>query len=35
MRSYRVLHVEDEPDMREVVKISLLLDPRHNGEELR
>lgn len=27
MRSYRVLHVEDEPDIREVVKISLLLDP--------
>lgn len=26
MRSYRVLHVEDKPDMREVVKISLLLD---------
>ena len=24
---YRVLHVEDEPDIREVVKISLALDP--------
>ena len=27
MNSYRILHVEDEPDIREVVKISLLLDP--------
>ena len=27
MASYRILHVEDEPDIREVVKISLLLDP--------
>jgi CheY-like chemotaxis protein len=24
---FRVLHVEDEPDIREVVKISLALDP--------
>lgn len=24
---YRILHVEDEPDIREVVKISLALDP--------
>lgn len=24
---YRVLHVEDEPDIREVVKLSLALDP--------
>ena len=27
MSGYRILHVEDEPDIREVVKISLLLDP--------
>jgi CheY-like chemotaxis protein len=27
MSNYRVLHVEDEPDIREVVKISLGLDP--------
>ena len=27
MNGYRVLHVEDEPDIREVVKISLALDP--------
>lgn len=27
MNSYRILHVEDEPDIREVVKISLMLDP--------
>lgn len=27
MGSYRVLHVEDEPDIREVVKFSLALDP--------
>ena len=27
MSAYRVLHVEDEPDIREVVKISLALDP--------
>ena len=27
MRGYRVLHVEDEADIREVVKLSLALDP--------
>jgi CheY-like chemotaxis protein len=27
MNSCRVLHVEDEPDIREVVKLSLALDP--------
>lgn len=27
MSAYRILHVEDEPDIREVVKISLALDP--------
>lgn len=27
MNSYRLLHVEDEPDIREVVEISLALDP--------
>jgi len=27
MGAYRILHVEDEPDIREVVKISLALDP--------
>jgi CheY-like chemotaxis protein len=27
LSGYRVLHVEDEPDIREVVKISLGLDP--------
>jgi CheY-like chemotaxis protein len=27
MNACRVLHVEDEPDIREVVKISLALDP--------
>lgn len=27
MSAYRILHVEDEPDIREVVKISLSLDP--------
>jgi len=27
MCAYRILHVEDEPDIREVVKISLALDP--------
>lgn len=27
MSAYRVLHVEDEPDIREVVKFSLALDP--------
>jgi CheY-like chemotaxis protein len=27
MSAYRVLHVEDEPDIREVVKLSLALDP--------
>jgi CheY-like chemotaxis protein len=27
MSCYRVLHVEDEPDIREVVKIALALDP--------
>jgi CheY-like chemotaxis protein len=26
MNSYRLLHVEDEPDIREVVEISLSLD---------
>ena len=26
MNAYRVLHVEDEPDIREVVKMSLALD---------
>jgi CheY-like chemotaxis protein len=25
--AYRILHVDDEPDIREVVKISLALDP--------
>lgn len=27
MTSYRLLHVEDEPDIREVVEMSLALDP--------
>lgn len=27
MSAYRVLHVEDEPDIREVVRLSLTLDP--------
>jgi len=27
MNACRVLHIEDEPDIREVVKISLALDP--------
>ena len=27
MNSYRLLHVEDEPDIREVVELSLALDP--------
>ena len=27
MTAVRVLHVEDEPDIREVVEISLSLDP--------
>ena len=27
MNAYRLLHVEDEPDIREVVEISLSLDP--------
>jgi len=27
MNIYRLLHVEDEPDIREVVEISLALDP--------
>jgi CheY-like chemotaxis protein len=27
MNTYRLLHVEDEPDIREVVEISLSLDP--------
>ncbi len=27
MRDYRVLHVEDEPDIREVVKIAFDFDP--------
>ena len=27
MSAYRILHVEDEPDIREVVKYSLALDP--------
>jgi CheY-like chemotaxis protein len=27
MNLYRLLHVEDEPDIREVVQISLALDP--------
>jgi CheY-like chemotaxis protein len=27
MSAYRILHVEDEPDIREVVKMSLALDP--------
>ncbi len=28
MRTVRVLHVDDEPDIREIVQISLSLDPR-------
>ncbi|MEJ2377928.1 MAG: response regulator [Pseudolabrys sp.] len=32
MSGYRVLHVEDEPDIREVVKIALDLDPDMNVE---
>lgn len=27
MNAYRLLHVEDEPDIREVVEMSLALDP--------
>ncbi len=27
MNAYRLLHVEDEPDIREVVELSLALDP--------
>ncbi len=27
MSNYRVLHVEDEPDLRDVVQLSLSLDP--------
>jgi len=27
MSTYRILHVEDEPDIREVVKLALTLDP--------
>ena len=27
MSSFRVLHVDDEPDIREVVEMSLALDP--------
>jgi len=27
MSSYRILHIEDEPDIREVVRFSLALDP--------
>jgi len=27
MHVYRLLHVEDEPDIREVVEMSLALDP--------
>jgi len=32
MKAYRLLHVEDEPDIREVVEMSLALDP---GVELK